>query len=107
MLRLVGSAPASRALDARVDRVDLVDLSAEARLRAPSPEAQAQTGGLLAGRVPGGVAFVGHPTSVAAHAMAAPGVAARSDALPFYRHPADLNAAATSINAGRILDVNA
>jgi hypothetical protein len=28
-------------------------------------------------------------------------------ALPFYRHPADKNAAATAINAGRSLDIQA
>ncbi len=27
--------------------------------------------------------------------------------IPFYRHPADTNAAATAIDAGRVIDVNA
>jgi hypothetical protein len=31
----------------------------------------------------------------------------RSEAIPLYRHPADLNAAATTIHAGRTLDVSA
>lgn len=29
-----------------------------------------------------------------------------SDPIPFYRHPADRNAAATILNTGRVLDVN-
>ena len=32
--------------------------------------------------------------------------AAASSAIPFYRHPADRNAAATSIEAGRVIDVS-
>ncbi len=31
----------------------------------------------------------------------------RSAAIPLYRHPADLNAAATNVHAGRTLDVSA
>jgi hypothetical protein len=31
---------------------------------------------------------------------------ARAGAFPMYRHPADKNAAATAVNAGRVLDVN-
>ncbi len=49
---------------------------------------------LVAGAVPGGVRFDGEtPTPVA-------------DAVPFYRHPADKNAAATSVNLGRVLDTS-
>lgn len=53
---------------------------------------------LVAGRVPGGVEFA---ASGAAAQPSAP------EALPFYRHPADRNAAATGIaQAGRRLDVS-
>lgn len=31
---------------------------------------------------------------------------ARTGAFPMYRHPADKNAAATAVNAGRVIDVN-
>jgi hypothetical protein len=50
---------------------------------------------LVAAVVPGGVDFsAGVP-------------AASPAALPMYRHPADRNAAAVSIHAGRMIDVNA
>ena len=48
---------------------------------------------LVAARVPGGIDFNAEqpqPTKTA---------------IPFYRHPADQNAAAVSINAGRAIDV--
>jgi hypothetical protein len=48
---------------------------------------------LLAGQVPGRVDF-------AAPSPTGPG-------LPFYRHPADRNAAATAVTAGRTLDLEA
>lgn len=47
---------------------------------------------LVAGAVPGGVRFDGEVPAPAA------------DVVPFYRHPADKNAAATSVNLGRVLD---
>jgi hypothetical protein len=49
-------------------------------------------GRLVAATVPGGVSFEGgvpKPTT---------------SAIPFYRHPADKNAAATAVNLGRVLD---
>lgn len=104
-LRLVGDGPAAAQGTApglpaagigRAPAPDTVDLSGRAPVLPPTPAASAQTGGLVAGRVPGGVSF--------APAAGSPGPKA---ALPFYRHPADLNAAATSINAGRIVDVRA
>jgi len=48
---------------------------------------------LIAGVVPGGIDFSGEtarPTS---------------SAIPLYRHPADQNAAATTLSAGRMVDV--
>lgn len=50
---------------------------------------------LVAGTVPGGVDFSGD--------QARPGAAT----LQFYRHPADRNAAATGVELGRSLDVQA
>lgn len=50
---------------------------------------------LVAGVVPGSIDFTDE----------SPRPATRSEAIPLYRHPADLNAAATSINAGRTIDV--
>ncbi len=49
---------------------------------------------LVAAVVPGGVRFDGETPQ--------PTV----EAIPFYRHPADKNAAATSVNLGRVLDTN-
>ncbi len=49
---------------------------------------------LVAGVVPGSIDFSGsEPTP-------------KNDALPFYRHPADRNAAAVAIQLGRSLDVS-
>lgn len=53
----------------------------------------APSGRIIAAVVPGRVSFVGAEPAPAANA------------LPFYRHPADANAAATSISAGRLIDV--
>lgn len=50
---------------------------------------------LVAGVVPGGIDF------------SSDGPVSTASALPMYRHPADRNAAAVSIHAGRVLDVNA
>jgi hypothetical protein len=50
---------------------------------------------LIAGVVPGSIDFTDET----------PRPATRSEAIPLYRHPADLNAAATSVNAGRTIDV--
>ena len=49
---------------------------------------------LVAGVVPGGISF-----------DAAGGARPTGTALPFYRHPADKNAAATAVSVGRSLDV--
>lgn len=49
--------------------------------------------GLIAGVVPGGIDFSG------------PEPAPRPEAIPLYRHPADHNAAATAVHAGRVIDL--
>ena len=49
---------------------------------------------LIAGVVPGGIDFSGETP-----------VPGESSAIPFYRHPADQNAAATNIQIGRSIDV--
>ena len=51
---------------------------------------------LVAGVVPGSIDFTDETARPAT----------RSEAIPLYRHPADLNAAATSVNAGRTIDVS-
>jgi hypothetical protein len=48
---------------------------------------------MLAGVVPGRVSFAGSESTQV------------GPALPMYRHPADKNAAATSLSAGRMIDV--
>lgn len=48
---------------------------------------------LVAGMVPGGIDFSGDEPRPTA------------DAIPLYRHPADKNAAATGVHAGRVIDV--
>lgn len=68
---------------------------------------------LVAAIVPGGVSFAGataRPTATTGlSAPASPPATVvsetpRADAIPFYRHPADKNAAATAINLGARLD---
>ena len=49
--------------------------------------------GLIAAVVPGGIDFSG------------PESAPRPAAIPLYRHPADHNAAATAVHAGRVVDL--
>jgi hypothetical protein len=66
--------------------VDSVELS--------KPRA-ASIGGLVAGKV------------AVTPNFAAPPAPSNSDALPMYRHPADKNAAATSVSLGRAVDLNA
>lgn len=71
------------AIDIRTDRTDPTQRAA----------AKPNVAKLLAGLVPGGIDFSGdtpRPTV---------------DAIPMYRHPADKNAAATGVHAGRVLDV--
>lgn len=52
---------------------------------------------LVAARVPGGIDF----------SAASPSPTASAAAIPFYRHPADNNAAATALTAGKVLDTTA
>ena len=74
---------------ARQQPADTLDISAAARSKAQP------THKLSAAKVPGPVTFDG----------VAPARAA--GALPLYTHPADRNSAATSINAGRMIDTQA
>ncbi len=63
----------------------------EAAPRVPS----AAISRVVAARVPGGIDFsTDTPTPTAS-------------AMPFYRHPADKNAAATAVSAGRVIDTTA
>ena len=54
---------------------------------------------LVAARVPGRIDFD--------TATGAPAPDPRTHAIPLYRHPADLNAAATTVHAGRTIDLSA
>lgn len=73
------------------DKADLSSVDSTAAIREK----------LVAAKVPGGVSFEGGRAVPGAPASQASGAAA---SLPFYRHPADRNAAATSINLGTHLD---
>lgn len=64
----------------------------EAPARMPSPTVSR----LVGARVPGGIDF----------STPAPAPAPEA-AMAFYRHPADKNAAATAVSAGRVLDTTA
>lgn len=68
----------------------------QGRTRLPSDE-QPGISRLVGGRVQGGVDF----------SSAEPMPKKGEMIIPFYRHPADRNAAATNIQIGRALDVNA
>ena len=63
---------------------------------------KANTAKLVAASVSVPVRFNTVDTNVSASARSSP--AQPADSFPLYRHPADKNAAATSINAGRALD---
>jgi hypothetical protein len=60
---------------------------------------------LVAATVAGPVRFNTVDTNASTPAKSSP--AQQADSFPLYRHPADKNAAATSINAGRALDTQA
>src|SRR5689334_2874872 len=62
---------------------------------APAEPQRTSVQRMIAGVVPGGVSFAGTDPTQA------------GPALPMYRHPADKNAAATSLSAGRLIDVQA
>ncbi len=74
---------------ARPVAIRAMDESIAARLERTPPSASR----VVAGVVPGKIDFTGSSPAPAAAA------------LPFYRHPADANAAATAVQAGRRLDV--
>ncbi|GJQ29236.1 MAG: hypothetical protein HBSAPP03_11200 [Phycisphaerae bacterium] len=88
------AAPAS--FPTHPDRVARVTAQDTVVLTAQSPEASAmreRVRPLVAAKVPQGVDFV------------AQGVASTPGTISMYRHPADKNAAATGVGAGRTLDV--
>ncbi|MFT5422967.1 MAG: hypothetical protein ACI89L_000736 [Phycisphaerales bacterium] len=60
---------------------------------------------LLAGSVNTQVDFMAGPPTQGTKPAATPAARAPGSSLAFYRHPADTNAAATSIDLGRSLDV--
>ena len=74
----------------RVDKLDLAVAKKTATLRQR----------LVAAIVPGGVEF----ENGIAKAVTGPARADKAAPIPFYRHPADKNAAATAINLGSRLD---
>lgn len=77
----------------RAGPVDKADLNAVKK-------AEAIRSKLVAATVPGGVEFRNGVATASAG-----GVARTADAIPFYRHPADKNAAATAIDLGTRLDL--
>ena len=88
-----------------VDRVDGVRTTERAGLvdkadLAAAKKAAAIKTKLVAATVPGGVEF---RNGVATSSTGT--VSSKADAIPFYRHPADKNAAATAIDLGSRLDL--
>jgi hypothetical protein len=95
-VRPAAQAPRLADVDARANaaaKLDSFQFSRPARTTLPSAAPSAL---MVAASVPGSVDFT-------ADSMAP----APSSALPMYRHPADRNAAATAVNAGRVLDLEA
>ncbi|MBX3408109.1 MAG: hypothetical protein KF869_15245 [Phycisphaeraceae bacterium] len=82
--------PVQRAVTTPVQPVEPVSRDSGA-----GPLRDANISRLVAGVVPGGVSF---DSDGSARPAGSP--------LPFYRHPADKNAAATAVSIGRSLDVN-
>ena len=68
---------------------------ADATASEKSPNDSASTRQLIAGLVPGSVDFSADQPTASAPALA------------MYRHPADRNAAATNVDAGRVIDTTA
>ena len=81
---------------------DAVDLEA-------AKKAESIRTSLVAGTVPGGIEFgdgVALPTGgLGASADSRSGAQQTESAIPFYRHPADKNAAATAIDLGKRIDL--
>ena len=106
-LRLAGSSLKVRALSeaprvARADvdtrasavsRLDSFQFSSPVRTTMPAAAAAPAASRMVAAMVPGSVDFLSDSSAPA------------GNALPMYRHPADRNAAATGVDAGRVLDV--
>lgn len=85
--------PVERAVTTPVQPVQPVSRGSES-----VPQRDPNIARLVAGVVPGGVSFEADGGANAARPAGAP--------LPFYRHPAEKNAAATAVSIGRSLDVN-
>lgn len=88
---------------ARPVRTDSVDASTT---KAAAAKARIST--LVAAKVaPSPETSMGQASGAAMMPKAASSAGTNSAAFPMYRHPADKNAAATAVNAGKILDLNA
>lgn len=90
LARLYGVAP--RAPMASRRQAEPIEPPARAADHAPKPNTAAAR--LVSAVVPGGIDFRGE----------APAPRAASGALAMYRHPAERNAAATGVSAGRLID---
>lgn len=88
----VASADLDTRASARLDSYQFTRPAPEPRTTLPTAPASSAANRMIAATVPGRVNFQSDPAST-------------SPALPMYRHPADRNAAATAVNAGRVLDV--
>jgi hypothetical protein len=87
--RAYGLQPAARPIAAVVPAP-----AAQAPDSAATDQSRKLIGAILGGIVPGRISFSGESPQ-------------HDHALPFYRHPADKNAAATAISAGKALDLTA
>jgi hypothetical protein len=108
-LRLAGSSLKVRALseaprvaradvDARASaasRLDSFQFSSPVRTTMPTADPAGAASKMVAATVPGSVDFLADT----------PPISPISGAMPMYRHPADRNAAATGVDAGRVLDI--
>ena len=84
-------------VDARAAaRLDSFYFTTPPRTTLPTGPAPAAASRMVAATVPGRVDFFADASDPSASSALA---------LPMYRHPADRNAAATGVNAGRVLDV--
>jgi hypothetical protein len=91
---IVGSFQIARAYGLRPPRP--ASVKPPQKNTAPTQSAEPKAGArLIAAAVPGRINFAG---SAPAH---------DTSALPMYQHPADTNAVATALSAGRLIDVSA
>lgn len=92
--RAYGLTPAARQAPVPVEEAREAVEAQRTEIRRELTNSQRNISRLIAGVVPGGIDFSGEtplPTDRAS--------------IPFYRHPADRNAAATDVSRGRRLDV--